>query len=341
MSCHSITAEHVRLVLQDAGIHFCEPFQHIIDRGQSGLVFSIGGDPGLVVKIQPRLERFHNVTRESTALHLLERCSWCPRIVANGMVEEVGRYVIEERLPGVPLFEVWLQLNEKERMAAGRTLGNIMQEMHQAVSFEECGDFLSNYLTLEDLLIDKLQSVSRDLKSALIEKRPDRRREIESILSEARLFFGSKIRNQGIGPPYHLIHNDFHFGNILYDPERGRVVGIVDFELTLKAAPLFDLLRLYYSVHWPRRFAYPNSFLRESYHNIKLLSLWEGIKEAYPFPFEIMGTTSYLLCASIIYDLEALVKSVVNGWSRSVQDNLKRLNYNLAHQKLYDGPGWL
>jgi aminoglycoside phosphotransferase (APT) family kinase protein len=50
-----------------------------------------------------------------------------------------------------------------------------------------------------------------------------------------------------------IIHGDFHFANVIFDPERPRLAAVVDWELATIGDPLLDLGHLLAT--WPVQFA--------------------------------------------------------------------------------------
>lgn len=334
MPCHNISAHEIKIILSDANIPNNYLPQQIRNHGQSGSVFLLKGSPNLILKVQPNQERFLNVRRENIALNILEKCNWCSKIIACGEIVDIGHYLIMECLTGIPLMKIWLELNESEQLTVGRKLGLIMKELHEKITFSNCGDFHVSYPSIEAMLIEQFEQASNSISANLSLATQSQQKDIISTIKEASVLIGKCLSGFKTESSFHLIHNDLHFGNILCNPTSKALSGVVDFELVLKAIPLLEMLRLYYCVHWPRRFAYPDVAIREKYRNIKLLSLWKGAKETYPEPFNEMNVKPHLLCASIIYDLNAMRKAIINKWEYSIQDNLRRLNYSITNHKI-------
>lgn len=336
MSYNNISINQANRIMEICGITARNPTP-INNYGQSNVIFTY--DPEFVLKIQTDPNRYNNLKRESLALTSVKDNMWWPEVIAEGAIEEIGYYLILKRIPGIPLSESCLKLTAKEQIDIGKQLGEIILQLHHSRSFKICGDFFFEYDNMKHFLLEQYETVINDLK-ILDNNSFEYPVKINKIISKIDSFITKYLDEHVNESGYCLIHNDLHIGNILFNPDRMEITGIIDFELSQKSIPTLEILKLYYSVHWPRRYVFPSDKLRRAYNKVNLLPILEGFNNIYDVD-ENFTTNPFLIFASINYDLESLRKSILNAWHRSIEDNLKRLEYTTDYVKLYHGSGWL
>ena len=183
------------------------------ERDQNFLLTNGAGEK-FVLKIANALEAPAFLEAQNAVLaHLAKRVSFCQRLVPATSGEEIvtvaGRHFVRlvHYLEGVPLGEVKIQSNELLR-DLGRKLGAMDRELadfdHPAVHRDFHWDLANGNRILSDY-----GGLVRDPS-------------LRELVGRCRIDFDSALRRS-------VIHGDANDYNVLVDPERLEVVGLLDF----------------------------------------------------------------------------------------------------------------
>jgi len=187
------------------------------ERDQNFLITNSAGEK-FVLKIANALEESAFLEAQNTVLkHLANRISFCQRLVLTSSGEEMIRVQVSDDaqhlvrmvhyIDGVPLAQVYPQPPELLR-DLGRKLGQLDRALadfdHPAVHRDFHWDLASG-----NRILDEYGKLVDDA-------------ELRELIGKHRVTFDSELRRS-------VIHGDANDYNVLVDPERMEVVGLIDF----------------------------------------------------------------------------------------------------------------
>lgn len=277
-------------MLKDAGIDTSGPAHRVPNA--SNEVWEVGP---YIVRLGNRPSS-RRLAHEATVIGLLPPEARHPGVVAHGR-NEVGEWIIVNRVPGDPLSKVWLKLNESQRARAVGQLATAMRAIHGvrpgsaleppflAPGSLEC----PHQLPLERLadLIDRASTMP-GIDPGLV-------RAAERQAGE----WGTALGDE----PDTLVHGDFHLENVLFVNDV--LTAVVDFEFARPTWPEVDLeilLRFCEQPQWHVAADYRDASTRDSFRKVV-----RHLREAYPQLFSDPRLTDRLNLFSLSYDLRDLV----------------------------------
>jgi tRNA A-37 threonylcarbamoyl transferase component Bud32 len=131
-----------------------------------------------------------------------------------------------EKIKGIPLHKVFIKIPKEKRLKVAANIGKFLTELH---SEKLCKD------GIEDKIVDNTFSCEK-YKSNLEQYFKNIQQSIFQLLDESqkqwikKLFINFLEKNENFRFNYSIIHGDFDTSNILIDPHKLEVLGIVDFE---------------------------------------------------------------------------------------------------------------
>lgn len=216
-----------------------------IGNGESNLTYSVsdaGGGRWVLRRppLGPLLASAHDVVREYRILSSLQG-SGVPVPKILGLTEDPrvtdAPLVLMSHVGGVVIDSIAVaeSLTREQRAAVGFALPKALAKIH-AVDLAETG--------LGDLASHKSYAL-RQLKRWTDQWAKSRTREVPEIDELAAIL----RRNVPEQAELSLVHGDFQLGNLITDPETGRVLAVLDWELSTLGDPLADIGGLL--AHWP------------------------------------------------------------------------------------------
>ncbi|MBP8248002.1 MAG: phosphotransferase [Phenylobacterium sp.] len=173
-----------------------------------------------------------SLSHEAGVLQALRNAP-CPRVVATGQAGD-REWMIQTRLPGANLLQLWPGLDAAERERALRSVAQVLRSVHatplttylreppwRAATLEAGGD-LSRALRLHPKHYRRLVDANLDLRTSPAD-----------MLEKAGDFIAARLGCFAAGDEV-LTHGDLSFANMIWD---GDQAALVDFE-SAGAAPL-------------------------------------------------------------------------------------------------------
>lgn len=161
------------------------------------------------------------------------------------------KYILISYVPGIPLSQIFKNLDKKSQQKISFQMGKILKEIHKITPDDLNGSELFNPKTDWKKLYEK--EFSFYLQEAIREKYFSL--EIEEEIKKIFQQFQTQIPD--LDSKLTLVHGDFSAGNIQIN--KGNIVGIFDFEWAHIGDPLWDLQKL------PINFQLGNSFQKDSF----------------------------------------------------------------------------
>lgn len=160
-----------------------------------------------------------------------------PRVILADFSRSIADVdaIVMDLVPGTPWDRVFDSMTPEANDSAHIQVGEILAAMH-AITADRFGyparDFTLGASTWPEFFTALIDTVVADADAWGVDIQPDR--------LSAAVAAGADALAEVTVP--RLIHNDLWLGNVLLDPETGRVHGIVDFERSLFADPLWDFV---------------------------------------------------------------------------------------------------
>lgn len=210
----------------------------LIAGGHSNLTFRVTDAAGgeFVLRRPPLshvLASAHDMGREHKIISALwptpvpvpQTLGFCTDPEVNGAPFYVMRFV-----PGVVLHDAEIakrSLGEKERRLTGESFVDVLSDLH-AVDVDAVG--LGDLAKKEDY-------IARQLKRWYGQFQQSKTRELPAI-DRVHDVLKAYIPPQG---EVSVVHGDYRLGNCITDPERGKIVAVLDWEICTLGDPLADL----------------------------------------------------------------------------------------------------
>jgi aminoglycoside phosphotransferase (APT) family kinase protein len=147
------------------------------------------------------------------------------RIPAPEVVHEGAGFLLMTRVPGTPA-----RFSEADPVEVSRQLGRLLRELH-AITFDSFG-YIETRVTSP--VPTNLEYMRRRIEPKVRSGPPALRDALETHFAEREAaFVGCETAV--------LCHNDAHDANVLV--ESGRITGLIDWENSVAADPIFDLAK--------------------------------------------------------------------------------------------------
>jgi aminoglycoside phosphotransferase len=306
--------------------HGLGPVRHVeaARGGQINRTLLVNGD--LVFRVRPAGKEGGAFLTERKLYERLRGRLPVPEVLALDTSREIAPFdwVLQHRLPGQSLLQVWLSASERQRGWLLAPVAEAMRALHDE-RFTAVGGFRSGEL--------------RPAASwgAYLDERFDRRlSRLHSFPNADRALLGAidafRRRHRGAlhdrAPA--LVHRDLHFGNLLV--EGHRLTGILDFEAAVAAPADYELDQL------GRFLRYPALFVEEEGPRpgpAEFAGVWRALQAAYPEPFRTPDLATRLSLYSLEYDLAALHDCYTGRWDAAAHRHvLDRIHLALEQRLL-------
>lgn len=246
--------------------------------------------------------RFHDAfAHEVTVARLLPQAVPHANVLAYG---QVGRqeWMIQERIAGRPLVEVWPCLSRGERRAAVAQLGVVLRALHEVPLPTEFGN---PWLT--DALIPGGQPkdayhASPECHEVLLAAASRVSGVDQGVLAAARAFIVERLPMFAADSPV-LVHSDVHFSNLLWAD--GQITALLDFEGSRAAAPDLELDTLLRLAREPHLYRYPDGRATIERDEVRALPAW--LASAYPELFSHPDLRARLAVYETLWQLVQLL----------------------------------
>jgi aminoglycoside phosphotransferase (APT) family kinase protein len=242
-----------------------------------------------------------------------------PEVVASGLDDILGEYLIVTWLPGKTMLESWLEtpdVTTREWWLAQWTAA--LRAIHEE-RFPRPGELPNGEL--------KGYPSWRNYVESRIRKRLDLLMRVPSMDRELVLAAERYLRRcAGVleDGPNCLIHRDLHFGNVMVNGPH--LSGILDFELAESGPPDYELDSIYRFLRFPWMFTPAGGASRITPG--RFASVWVRLKRGYPELFNVRHLRERLCLYALDHDLSCLIQAYSGRWgSEGAADQaLRRLS---------------
>ena len=272
--------------------------------GQLNSVVRVNGTH--VLRWRERALATGSLKREEAVLARVRSRLPVPEVVASGLDDLLGEYVIQTWVPGVPLLRAWLEnpdVATREWWLQQWTAA--LQALH-AERFLRPGELVEGRL--------KEASTWRSYVEGRIRRRLDLLMRVPAMDREFILAAERYLRRQaGVleDGPFCLIHRDMHFGNVVVDGPN--LTGILDFELAEVGPPDYELDTLYRFLTNPATFGDPSLAARLT--PARFASVWVRLRRGYPELFAARRLRERLALYALDYHLSCLIQAHSGRWA--------------------------
>ncbi|MFQ3646543.1 MAG: phosphotransferase [Anaerolineae bacterium] len=234
-------------------------------RGSVNDVFLING--AYVLRVQPR--RHMRLYAEKQAYELLRQSGVpVPQVVAldTSGLRIPYSYLLLTYLPGERLIDVWPTLSSETRAKVALEVGAHLARIHN-VSLDFYGHLGLNQQRFNNFYEYAIDCCARFVLPASQTRlyTPKMHEQLTTLLHICRPYI------QHVSP--HLVHNDYHFENILV--ENDTVTGIIDIEWALSGDPTWDFL---VEDKWEEQCAGSRALVYEGYRSVRRLDPQHRLK---------------------------------------------------------------
>jgi aminoglycoside phosphotransferase (APT) family kinase protein len=240
-----------------------------------------------------------SLKREAALLERLKGRVRIPELVASGMDDLLGEYLIQRWLPGENLLSAWLGNPDVatrewwmlEWIAA-------IKAIHEE-RFPRPGDLPEGRLREHPTWRAYVESRIRK-RLDLLMRAPGVDREL-ILAAERYLRRQAPVLHDG---PVCLIHRDLHFANVLVDGPH--LAAILDFELAEAGPPDYELDTIFRFLRYPDQFVHGRQARRVTPQ--RFASVWFRLKRGYPELFAARHLRERLALYALDHDLSCLVQ---------------------------------
>jgi aminoglycoside phosphotransferase (APT) family kinase protein len=231
-----------------------------------------------------------------------------PKVLASGLNEMLGEYVIQTWIPGQNLLRAWLAHPEvTTREWWLREWIDTIRAIH-AERFARPGSWVGG--ELQEAPSWRLYVERRVRKRLdLLMRVPGMDRQLV-LAAERYLKRTAPVLEDGA---FCLIHRDLHFANVLV--EGPHLTGILDFELAEVGPPDYELDTIYRFLRYPAAYAEPGSAARVN--PTRFASVWMRLRRQYPELFTVPHLRERLCLYALDYELSCLLQASGNRWDRA------------------------
>lgn len=256
----------------------------------------------LILRCRPPSIATGSLAREAAVLDILNGSVRTARVIASGLDDIVGEYIIQENVPGRTLLDAWLatpDVNYREWWLTQWIAA--IQAIHEHAlpgPGEFCGGSLKPATTWRSYVEGRI----RTRVDALL-RLPGADRPMLSAVEQHVRKHGRCLYDQ----PAVLIHRDIHFGNVMVDG--ADLTAVLDFELA-EAGPVdYELDAIYRFLLQP--WCYVPDGKAASITSRRFATVWPRLRRAYPAPFQ----TPQLRVRLGMYALDHALSSMLQAYS--------------------------
>ena len=188
-----------------------------------------------IIKVNSRDPDDPKLPREKRAMEILTNAIYVPRfIVLDESKKELKYdYIIMSQITGREVYKDWQILNSSQKTKLSHQAGEWLNEIHQ-IKFPKFGSVLKegiHFETWTEYIFYKLNEAIELCRFYHLFN--------ETVFYEIQdIFLHNKTCLDSVKEAV-FVHNDFHFGNLLY--EENKLTGVIDFEWCLAGDPEYDL----------------------------------------------------------------------------------------------------
>lgn len=204
---------------------------YLLDTGEARLVLR-KQPPGVLLKSAHAVDREYRVIRalQGSAVPVPEGIAWCDDAGIVGtpfylMSYVEGRVFVDQSLPG---------MSNAEREAIYSDMNRVIAALHE-VDVDAVGLF--DYGRRDGFISRQVDRWSRQLEQSSLPPTADMRRMMDWL-----------PQHQPPAQAATLIHGDFRLDNLIFAPDRARVIAVLDWELSTLGDPLSDFA--YHCMSW-------------------------------------------------------------------------------------------
>jgi aminoglycoside phosphotransferase (APT) family kinase protein len=271
-----------------------------------------------------------SLTREAAILDRLHGRVRAPEVVASGVDDVLGEYLLQRWIAGTDLLGAWLEnpdVTTREWWMLQWT--EALRAIHQE-RFPKPGELPEGKL--------KEYPSWRNYMESRIRKRLDALMRVHAMDRSLVLAAERYVRRQAPvleDGPFCLIHRDMHFGNVLVDGPH--LAAVLDFELAEVGPPDYELDTIY------RFLRYPGQYVRGTPpHRVtpqRFASVWFRLRRGYPELFAARYLRERLSFYALDHDLSCLAQiysgrgpTSVSGSEGLIDWTLRRIGDILQHR---------
>ena len=266
-----------------------------------------------------------SLKREVVVLERLKGRVRAPEVLASGVDDILGEYVIQRWLPGHNLLRAWLENPDvatrewwiREWIESIRAIHTERFPKPVELIGERPREFSSWRGYIETRIRKRLDSLMRtpSIDRGLI------------LAAERYLRRQAPVLEDG---PFCLIHRDLHFAYVLV--EGPHLSASLDFELAEVGTPDYELDTIYRFLTFPSLYAEPDQAAAAS--PARFASVWVRLRRGYPELFTVRHLRERLSLYALDHDLSALAQAYSGRWSgeSAVTTVLERIRTILEHR---------
>lgn len=245
-----------------------------------------------------------SLRREAALLPRLAGRVPAPELVASGLDENLGEYLIQSWMPGQSLLRAWLRNPDvATREWWIRQWAAAIRSLHEE-RFPGPGPLAEGGL--------KPFPSWRAYIESRIRRRIDQLMRVPAVDRQLVLAAERYLRRHAPAledGPFCLIHRDLHFGNALV--EGPQLTAILDFELAESGPPDYELDTIYRFLRYPAEFASIEDASRVT--PARFASVWIRLKRGYPELFAARHLRQRLSLYALDHDLSRLLQAHGGG----------------------------
>jgi len=260
---------------------------------------------GHVLRFREATRSTGSLKREAAVLARVKGRVKTAEVVASGLDDILGEYLILTWLPGRSLLAAWLEtpdVTTREWWLAQWTAS--LRAIHEE-RFPKPGELpngeLKPYASWRSYIESRIRK-----RLDLLMRVPAMDRELV-LAAERYLRRHAGVLDDG---PCCLIHRDMHFANALV--QGPHLTGILDFELAESGPPDYELDTIYRFLRYPWLFSEAGSPSRLT--PARFASVWIRLKRGYPELFQARHLRDRLCLYALDHDLSSLIQAYGGRW---------------------------
>lgn len=258
-----------------------------------------------------------SLRREEAVLQRLKGKVAVAEVVAGGLDDLLGEYLIQNWIPGKTLLRAWLETPDVVSREWWVTQWTASLKAIHEERFPRPGELPEGKL--------KEASSWRSYVEGRIRKRLDLLMRVPSMDRQLILAAERFLRRHApvlIDGPFCLIHRDLHFGNVLV--EGPRLTAILDFELAESGPPDYELDTICRFLRYPSLYTEAGT---PALSPARFASVWIRLRRGYPEMFNVPHLRERLCLYALDHGLSSLIQAYGGRWggAQRVETTLDRI----------------
>jgi aminoglycoside phosphotransferase (APT) family kinase protein len=271
-----------------------------------------------------------SLKREAAILERLRPRIPAPEVIACGVDEHLGEFILQRWIAGRNLLQAWLDnpdVSTREWWMLQWT--EALRAIHEE-RFPRPGDLPEGRL--------REYPTWRNYVETRVRRRLDQLMRAPSMDRDLILAAERYVRRQAPAledGPFCLIHRDLHFANVLV--QGPHLVAILDFELAEAGPPDYELDTIYRFLRYPSAFVTGAAGVRVTPQ--RFASVWFRLRRGYPEMFATRRLRERLCLYALDHDLSMLLQLYAvrgttpgSGVDASVDRTLRRIGEILQNR---------